>query len=114
VQSDILEKYASADLEVYVVWMPMLATDARSKWDPAHLSDRRVRHFWDEERTAGLWFARAGVGGLGYAGVVWDAYLLFGPDASWDDEPAPLVGAGAPVVAKSAQLEAEVGRLVAG
>lgn len=111
-QSDILEKYASADLHVYVVWMPMLPTDARSKWDPEYLSDRRVSHFWDEERIAGLWFARAGVGGLGYAGVVWDAYLLFAPQASWDDEPGPLVSAGAPVVAKGGQLEAELGRLL--
>jgi hypothetical protein len=86
------------------IWMPMLATDARSEWSEGLLEDRRVVHFWDEERVAGRWLAEADVGGLGYSGIVWDAYLLFGPDAVWDSELGPLVGSGAPVVGAADRL----------
>jgi hypothetical protein len=105
VQSNILERYPSAELQVYAIWLPMLPTDARSEWHEGLLSDPRVRHFWDEERVAGRWFAEANTGDIGYAGIVWDAYLLFGPDAAWEREPRPLVGAGTPVTGKSVQLE---------
>jgi hypothetical protein len=92
--------------------MPMLATDARSEWNESLLDDPRVQHFWDEERVAGLWLAERNVSEEGFAGVVWDAYLLFGPRASWESEPAPLAGAGAPVVDKADQLEEQLGTLI--
>jgi hypothetical protein len=92
--------------------MPMLATDARSEWKESLLDDPRVHHFWDEERVAGLWLAERNVGGEGFAGVVWDAYLLFGPRASWDSEPGPLVGSGAPVVGAADRLADQLGTLI--
>jgi hypothetical protein len=113
VQTNILERYPSADLQVYAIWLPMLSTDARSEWHEDLLADPRVRHFWDEERIAGLWFAKANTGGLGYAGIVWDAYLLFGPDAVWEAEPLPLAGAGATVIGKSGELEDQARPLLA-
>jgi hypothetical protein len=111
---ELLEKDGAADLQVLAVWMPMLATDARSEWNEGLLDDPRVTHFWDEERVVGRWLARADVGGQGYSGIVWDAYLLFGPEASWKSEPGPVVGSGAPVVAESARLEEQVRSLVSG
>jgi hypothetical protein len=113
VQTNILEQYPSADLHVYAIWLPMLSTDARSEWHEDLLPDPRVRHFWDEERIAGLWFAKANTGGLGYAGIVWDAYLLFGPGAVWKAEPLPLAGAGATVIGKSGELEDQARPLLA-
>jgi len=71
-----------------------------------------VTRFWDEERIAGLWFAEANTAGLGYAGIVWDAYFLFDRDASWDDVPAPVVVAGAPVNARVDALASSVQRLL--
>ncbi len=91
----------------------MLATDARSEWDESLLDDPRVTHLWDEERVAGRWLAEADLGGLGYSGIVWDAYFLFGPAASWEGEPGPLVGSGAPVVSRSEQLERQIRPLIA-
>jgi hypothetical protein len=105
VRENILERYPSAPLSVYVVWMPMLATDARSEWESEALPDARVRHFWDEERVVGQWLADQDVGGTGYSGIVWDAFFVFGPDADWSDAPAPLLGAGAPVIGDTEQLE---------
>jgi hypothetical protein len=76
----------------------MLSTDARSEWEESAMPDPRVTHFWDGDRTVGRWLAEQDAGGLGSAGVVWDAYFLYGPDAAWDDVPRPLLASGAPVV----------------
>ena len=46
----------------------------------------------------GTYFAQTDLGGLGYSGFVYDVYYVFGPDATWNPEPAPLAGAGAPVL----------------
>jgi hypothetical protein len=91
----------------------MLVTDARSEIDTGLLDDPRVRQFWDEERVVGRWLADMGLGGSP-GEVVWDAYLVFGPDAAWNDEPAPLRGTGAPVISAAGSLERELRPLVAG
>lgn len=84
----------------------MLAGDSRSGVDVELLADPRVTHFWDEHRVVGRWLADSAVGEPGYSGVVWDAYYVFGPDASWNERPAPLAGFGAPVIAEKESLEA--------
>lgn len=104
-QEHILEKHPDAPLRVYTVWLPMLATDARSEWDPGVLADERVTHYWDGERIAGTWLADHDVGGGGFAGIVWDAFFVFGPEAGWGTEPGPLLGAGAPVIDDTEELE---------
>jgi hypothetical protein len=104
VQENILASERSDGLRVYVIWLPMLVTDSRSEVERSLIDDPRVRHFWDGGRVTGSWFAQADIGGLGYSGVIWDAYFLFGPDATWDDKPAPLVDFGAPVVSYGEQL----------
>jgi hypothetical protein len=92
--------------------MPMLAGDSRSEVDVGLLEDRRARHFWDEERVVGRWLAESGVGEPGYSGVVWDAYYVFGGQASWNERPAPLAGFGSPVIAEKATLEAALRRVL--
>lgn len=109
VQQNILEKDPAAELRVYTVWLPMLATDARSEWDPELLDDPRVQHFWDEQRISGEWLADPDNIALDFPGpIVWDAYVLFGPDAQWRDSPSDLVGAGWTVIATADRLEREL------
>ena len=86
----------------------MLATDSRAEVEMGLLGDPRARHFWDEQRVVGRWLAEAGVGEPPSSGVVWDAYFLFGPDAVWDERPAPLAGRGAPVVSSTDALERDL------
>jgi hypothetical protein len=105
VQEHILDEHPDAELRVYTVWLPMLATDARAEWDSSVLADERVTHFWDGDRLVGTWLAERDVGGSGFAGIVWDAFFVFGPEAAWGAEPGPLRGAGAPVVNDTAELE---------
>jgi hypothetical protein len=108
----VLERYPNANLRVYVVWMPMLVTDSRGAWSSKLLADPRVRHYWDGERKFGTFLARENAGGLGYAGVVWDAYFLFGPDALWLSMPAPVMASGSDVIDHTAALQRALPRLL--
>ncbi len=104
-QSDLLEQYPNEDLRVYVVWFNMLATDRRSRWDDRLITDDRAIHFWDEERLAGFWFAESTT----FSGpIAWDIYYLYGPDAEWVEEPAPLVSWGYTLLGKREQLLADL------
>lgn len=50
------------------------------------LQDARVRHFWDPHSLVGTAYAPM----LGLSDPAWDVWLLFGREASWQDEaPAP-------------------------
>ena len=67
----------------------MLPGDRRSAWDTEVMPDRRVTHLWDEQRLTGRWFAQH----LNNAQeIIWDGYLLYGPDAKWETLPEPLIG----------------------
>jgi hypothetical protein len=106
VQQDILEKHPEANLRVYTVWYSVLAGDSRSAWRSGAMPDKRVTNLWDEQRLISQWVS-AHVPGM--EGFVWDAYLLYGPEAKWDsasDPPAPLVSSGSTVIAAKQQLEA--------
>ena len=95
----MLDKHRDADVGVYAVWFSMYPTDRRDYWPADILTDRRVVHWWDEQKTVGRWYmshiaqmqeARA-AGSAGYAGdVLWDAYLVYGAEASWDTAPTHL------------------------
>jgi hypothetical protein len=65
------------------------------------MPDPRVLHFWDADRFAGRWFAKAVTGEAGY---MWDTYLLYGPNATWDTAPGPLVDSGGTIIDTSQQL----------
>ena len=62
----------------------MLSGDSRSGWDECVMSDPRAIHLWDEKRLA----SRAFAGEVeGAAPPAWDAYLLYGHETAWGDEP---------------------------
>lgn len=104
-QEEILEKQPDTDFRVYAIWMPLTWKDVRTEWDPELLSDARVSHYWDEECVSGFWFSEHVTG---QKPVAWDAYFLYGADATWDDTLGPLVSTGYPIVAKSEKLQADL------
>jgi hypothetical protein len=108
VRSNILEKYPKAGVRVYAVWFNMLAGDSRSLVDRRVLNDSRVTNYYDADRVVGSWFARHVNDG---GGIVWDAYFLYGPDATWTSEPGPLVSTGGTVIASSSDLASAFSRL---
>jgi hypothetical protein len=101
VRSNILQKYPSAEVRVYVVWFNMLFADSRDLVDRKVLNDHRVANYYDPKHVLGSWFAQHTEGG---SGIVWDAYFLYGADASWTAEPGPLVSSGETVIGSSADL----------
>ncbi len=101
----MLARNPTAPLHVYAVWFNMLPGDSRREWKSGVLPDPRVRHFWDERRATGRWFAqhvtRSG-------GIAWDAYFLYGPEADWDSGAAAPLASGGPVIQKRDALQARL------
>jgi hypothetical protein len=87
--------------------MPVLSGDSREGLDATVLGDDRVRQFWDPQQRSGRWFADRRNLGLDPP-LLWDAYLVFGPEARWDRIPRPLADWGSPVVARSGTLRREL------
>ena len=100
-QKEILDAHKDTNLRVYAVWFNMVEGDARDRWSPELLTDKRVVQFWDEDKTVGRLFAprtqseemenalAPNSSGLGQA-VLWDSYLVFGPESRWDDGPSGI------------------------
>jgi len=102
----ILDEHPEAELEVMAVWFNVIPGDARHTWVAVLLNDERVTHLWDGRGVVGNWFAKhAPALGLGERGsLLWDAYLLYGPDAVWDDIPLTVESWGAPVIVSEGEL----------
>jgi len=87
----------------------MLGGDARQAWDPSVMPDMRVKHFWDEDKIAGRWFAEQWGG---TSGIVWDIYYLYDPETTWEANlPLPL-SSGVTIYAERQQLEEAMLRLL--
>ena len=119
VQTELLAKYPKADLRVYAIWFNMFPGDARSKWPPSLLTDRRVTHRWDEGKLVGMWYggytneirAELSPGSSWNGDILWDAYLFYGSDARWDDTPTSLIHWGRTIVAGRETLRQDFERL---
>ena len=86
----------------------MVWTDARAKWLADILTDRRVTHLWDEQKTVGQWYAQYVTRGgtAGSHAVAWDAYFLYSPEALWQPAQAPVaLRWGSPIVKGRDELQ---------
>lgn len=120
VQTELLDKHRKANLRVYAVWFNMMPNDSRAKWSPTLLTDSRVIHRWDEPKTIGRWFApqtpamrpQLSDGSAWSDGdALWDAYLLYGADAKWNETPTGLIHWGRTIVAGREALRQDFERL---
>ncbi len=76
-----LDKEASKDVAVYLVWSSQLGARERHVAEAAKLlGDTRVRHFWDGQELVGKAFQRV----LRTGGPAWDVWMLFDRQASWE------------------------------
>jgi hypothetical protein len=105
----VLAQNPSSELQVYAIWLPMLWSDARERWHGTTMPDNRVKHFWDGESEIGQWFAQEVDG---YEGTAWDVYYLYGPDATWESVPSPLVEAGGTIYDQRETLEMQLNTLL--
>ena len=104
-----LNNIQSDNLKVYTVWLVMLGGDSRDDWDIRSMPDPRVMHFWDGEYIVGQWFAKQVDG---YEGIAWDIYYLYGPDATWDSVPSPLIGSGSTIYGERETLKMQLSTLM--
>jgi hypothetical protein len=79
----VLKTVPDKDLAVFVVWMSVLERDdlLAAREATQLLSDVRVRHYWDGQRTLGYPLARTLR--LKESELAWDVYLLYGREALW-------------------------------
>lgn len=84
-----LEPIDGDGLRVYVVWLPMSGdedSEAGAARATEDVTDPRARHFW----AAGEDIAWAFSEPLGLEEEpAWDVFLVYGPDASWEDGAPP-------------------------
>jgi hypothetical protein len=79
-------------------------------------------HLWDEPKAVGTWYAQgldkirsrvapAASGLEKPVPVLWDAYLLYSPDAKWSGYPVGLFRWGRTIVNTRETLREEVARI---
>lgn len=100
-QSEILDKHQSARLAVDVVWLPMISGDSEQLIDRKVMSDPRVTYYWDPGRSVGAWFSSHVTH---EPGITWDAYFLYGPQATWGSAPGPLLSHGSSLIGSRDKL----------
>lgn len=117
-QNELLAKNSGADVRVFVVWFRMYPGDQESRWPSDILVDRRVVQTWDEPKAAGRWFmshlsdlrpTRGGDGRFPQRDdALWDTYLLFDRDATWNSAPSGVVSWGYTVMRTREKLAADL------
>ena len=88
IQAEVFDTIDSPDLRGFVVWVPKLNGREDNVAEATHtISDPRVTHYWDGDG----YLVHAYDADLDLGQDAWDVYLLYGPDARWDDArpPAP-------------------------
>ena len=109
----MLDEHEDADIQVYAVWFSMFGSETRENWPSEALTDPRVVHYWDDEKTVGRWYAermsamentRAPGSSPLRGNVLWDAYLVYGPDARWAESPSHLRQWGRTILATQERL----------
>lgn len=102
-QQELLEKNRAAKVHVYAIWFSMFPGDSRSKWPQSLLTDSRVVHFWDEGRIIGTWYGKH-PDYLNSNRPLWDAFILYGAESRWNDDPSHRLVMGWPIVSKREHL----------
>jgi hypothetical protein len=112
VQKEILDNYPEASLRVYSIWFSMIPTDARAGWAWTNnaITDNRVLHFWDEQKSVGRWFAQqASTNCCGDTeNIVWDAFFLYKADAIWNCSSSQPVSWGSTIESEYKKLVSSV------
>ena len=111
-QDDLLAKYRDRDLKVYVIWLAMVRTDARSEWPRNEIVDPRATHYWDEGRVVGTAIA-ARDDLKHWRPVAWDIWAIYPPGTVWGSESPRPAGSGKTILRTRDQLEAAVAALPA-
>ena len=119
----VLQEFGSAPLSVFIVWEPILVTDAAGVTRPAlaRITDRRVAQFWDKGHQLSKHMGGpAAFGPTSGAKIrfdmeehVWDFVAVYAPGFRWQDSGASPSFAAAPVVEVVGDLRAQIATALA-
>jgi hypothetical protein len=97
--ASVLKDREHAPVRAFVVWEPVIFTDAfrpRDETLASKVRDPRATHFWDPKKSLSKeilrapWTRKYAVRG-GPTATVWDWVAIFSPDARWDEHfPEPM------------------------
>lgn len=85
-QRHVLTKYQDPNLRVYMVWVPKsrgLERDVASA--TTQYPEPRAMHFWDAPSVLVTGYRET----LQLSEDAWDVFMVYGPDARWDDTRPP-------------------------
>jgi len=86
VHDALLAREPDSRLRPFVIWVPKLRGQASSiDTASARVPDPRILHFWD----GGAQLMNAYQDVLGLPEDAWDVFLLYGPEARWDQPQPP-------------------------
>lgn len=100
----MLAAYPDRDVRVLVVWFNMVRSDARDRWPTDEIVDPRAVHFWDEEKLVGRALAERPEL-ADWRPVVWDAWLLYPPGVTWNNEPPEAEAEGRTIIGAREELD---------
>jgi hypothetical protein len=121
VQQSVLDAHPDAKVRVYAIWLPIFDADVRQSWPADAFSDERVVQWWDQDTRVGRWYAphmrdmepRLATGSVDVGGtILWDAYVVYGPEATWNDASTSVYRWGRPILATRETLSTAVDKLV--
>jgi hypothetical protein len=86
VEQQLLLKQPDPRLRTYVIWVPKLRGEEKDVPVATRLvPDARAEHYWDGSSAVMGQFTRT----LRFSEDAWDVYLIYGPEARWNDEIPP-------------------------
>jgi len=110
VQDDLLAKYPDRDLKVFVIWLALSRTDARSEWPRNEIVDPRARHFWDPGKAVGIALA-AREDLKSWRPVAYDIWTMYPPGLTWGDEAPRPAASGRTIIKTRAELGTAIAAL---
>jgi hypothetical protein len=112
VQTEVLNQYPDLKIRVYTIWYEMYPGDSPKAFPAAKkiMPDTRVQHFWDQPKTTGKWF-KANVPSDYTGKIMWDAYYLYGSDATWAATPGVPISWGRTILETRKELLRQVAML---
>ncbi len=89
-RDNVLNRIPDGDLEVHVVWMPVLPSDDRPSALESRslIDDPRAMHYWTDSQDLGSLYGRTLRLPSG-RDLAWDIYFVFDAGVTWGDE-APV------------------------
>jgi hypothetical protein len=113
----ILKRRAAANIRVFAIWQPMLATDFAPpiSFVLGRLSDRRVQQYWDPEHALALQLSKDARAPqpepecCDRDGILWDLAAVYPAGLTWEERLPPATIFSGPVIDVASTIDTALG-----